>query len=144
MPIFLAQLHIGSRASLKVCLNYCSRRWLMPTLNLFNNLIPLELLQLQTLSWNGYINLIFVKDIKTSWFFLCFVNLVPFNYSRRKNIDLRKTTSYFKVRNIFHVTCKVWYARHRNNTEQVFKGLTVKDLIKISEFLRPLFFSEKF
>ena len=36
---------------------------------------------------------------------------------------------HFKKRNIFHVSCKVWCARHKNNAEEVFRRLFVKDLV---------------
>ena len=40
----------------KMCLNFCSQRWFSLTLIFFNNLIPLELWQLQTMFSDGRIN----------------------------------------------------------------------------------------
>ena len=37
--------------------------------------------------------------------------------------------SHFKKRYILHVSCKVQSARHRNNAEEVFTRLFVKDLV---------------
>ena len=40
----------------KLCLNLCSRKWLRPRCSLVRYLIPLQLLQLNTLFWDGLIN----------------------------------------------------------------------------------------
>lgn len=46
--------------------------------------------------------------------------------------------SDFERRSIFYVYCKVRSARHRNNLEEVFSRLTVKDFVKIAVFNTPL------
>ena len=86
--------------------------------------------------------MLFLKDIKTSWFLDIFVSLVPFNYSKKKKGIFKKFVSHFKRRNIFDVSFKVWPARHRNNIEKVLSRLLVKDLIKITVSDTIVFFRE--
>ena len=59
-------LHIGFKQSWKLCLNLCSRKWLIPTRSRVIGLIPLWLLQLKTLLGEGLINfkILFLKSIK--------------------------------------------------------------------------------
>ena len=60
------QLQIGFKQSWKLCLNLCSRKWLIPTRSRVISLIPLWLLQLKTLLGEGLINfrILFLKSTK--------------------------------------------------------------------------------
>ena len=60
------QLQTGFKQSWKLCLNLCSRKWLIPTRNLVISLIPFWLLQLKTLFEEGLINVmkLFLKPTK--------------------------------------------------------------------------------
>ena len=60
------QLQIGFKKSWKLCLNLCSRKWLIPTRSRVIGLIPLWLLQLKTLLGEGLINfkILLLKSIK--------------------------------------------------------------------------------
>ena len=60
------QLHIGFKQSWKLCLNLCSRKWLITTRSRVIRLIPLWLLQLKALVGEGLINfrILLLKSIK--------------------------------------------------------------------------------
>ena len=60
------QLQYGFKQSWKLCLNLCSRKWLIPTRNSVISLMPLWLSQLKTLFGEGLINfsIIFLKTKK--------------------------------------------------------------------------------
>ena len=70
VSISLPQLQIGLSESWKLCLNLCSRRWLKPNLNLFNNLTPLGLWQLKKVLSEGHekFKSVFLKIFKLSEF----------------------------------------------------------------------------
>ena len=55
VSIFWQQLQIGLREFRKSCLNLFPRRWLIPSLSLVSNLIPLGLWHLKTLFPEGLI-----------------------------------------------------------------------------------------
>ena len=54
------QLQIGFKRSRKLCLNFCSRKWIISTRRRLISLVPLWLLQLKTLLGEDLIN--FRKD----------------------------------------------------------------------------------
>ena len=120
-------------------------RWLRPTLNLANNLIPLGLWQLQTMFWDGRIcfKMLFLKILRLSGFRI-FLSVLFHSITVEGNREFSKNVmSHFKRRNNFDVSCKVWSARQRNNIQQICRRLLAKDLIKVTEFsIKSSFFRE--
>ena len=101
-------LMIGLSASTKLYLNFCSRRWLRPSLGLASNSTPLGL-------WRTYeFQKIFLENIQIFWVEYISVQLVPFNNYRREKRVSEKVMFYFELRNI-SISCFAWFHGSRNN-----------------------------
>ena len=134
------------KSILKTVLKLLFTTWHRPTVNLVNNLIPLGLWQLWTLSWDGRINfkMLFLKILRLSDFWIFLSILFHSITVEGKKEFFKKIMSHFKRRNIFDESCKAWSARHSNNIEQVCMRLLVEDLIEITKFSISSSFFERF
>ena len=119
VSISLPQLKIGLSEAWKLCLNWCSRRWLKPNLNLVNNLTPLGLWQSKTLLPDGRMEFksVFWKIFKFSELWIFRSSLFHLINAEGKKGILKEIMFYFEQRNIIRISCVVCTHRSGNNIE---------------------------
>ena len=122
VSIFWPQQQIELSESRKPYLNLCSQRWIIPSVSLVSNLIPLELWHLKILFPEGHINFksFFLKINKFSELLIFWSGLFHSITTEGKNEFCKKNMFYFELWNSISISCVVWSHRSKNNIEEIF------------------------